>query len=134
MRLLPACVLLLLLLLVCLVALMPPVQGSFYPPCPFHTLTGLNCPGCGTARGLHAMLQGQILQALAWNPLMVLLLPLFVVELARQGLARLRGSAPPRDLLRHSSVGWALLALILVFWLLRNLPLHPFTLLAPHPL
>jgi hypothetical protein len=133
-RVLPALLLLLLLLAMLAVALVPPVAGGFYPPCPFHAVTGLLCPGCGTARGLHALLQGQILQALAWNPLMVLLLPVLLLELSRQGLARLRGRPPPRDLLRHPRVGYALLGVILAFWFLRNLPFHPFTLLAPHPL
>ena len=32
----------------------PATPGTgYYPSCPFHTLTGLNCPGCGTLL-LHA--------------------------------------------------------------------------------
>src|SRR5580700_9259192 len=56
-------------------AVIPPTETSFYPRCLSHSLTGLNCPGCGTTRALHALLNGRIVQALAYNPLAFMLLP-----------------------------------------------------------
>ena len=41
----------------------PPVAGGIYPPCFFHWLTGLYCPGCGSTRCLHALLHGNFRQA-----------------------------------------------------------------------
>jgi hypothetical protein len=41
------------------------VMGS--PVCPFHTMTGLSCPGCGLTRGILALLRGDLVPALAMN-------------------------------------------------------------------
>ena len=35
-----------------------PSTHGFYPVCLFHSLTGLNCPGCGMTRALYALLHG----------------------------------------------------------------------------
>ena len=48
-----------------LLCLRSPHQPGHYPPCPVAALTGLHCPGCGTLRGLHALLHGDLLQAFA---------------------------------------------------------------------
>ena len=37
--------------------------------CPFHALTGLPCPTCGTTRALAALCTGRLAASLAWNPL-----------------------------------------------------------------
>ena len=49
-----------------------PSTHGFYPTCLFHQLTGLNCPGCGSTRGLYALLHGNFLIALRDNALFVL--------------------------------------------------------------
>src|SRR5580698_10298809 len=56
----------------------PMGENRFWPGCTFHSLTGLHCPGCGATRCCHALVHGDIEQALAWNPLFVLLLPYIV--------------------------------------------------------
>lgn len=42
-------------------------------PCPWRELLGLECPMCGTTRALLALGRGDVLAALAWNPLAILL-------------------------------------------------------------
>ena len=49
-----------------------PADTGLFPPCPFLTLTGLQCPGCGTLRGLHQLLNGHLIAALGLNIVMVL--------------------------------------------------------------
>lgn len=111
----------------------PPAETEFYPPCLFFAGTGFHCPGCGTGRGLHALLQGDLLQSLAYNPLMVAMIPFLLGWAARSGLAAVRGDPPPRPLLPP----WThrlLVVVLLAFWGLRNVPVYPCTLLAPHRL
>jgi hypothetical protein len=111
----------------------PPAEHSGYPTCPFHDLTGLHCPGCGTLRCLHALLHGNLPQALAYNVLTVLALPFLLAWYARLGLAAWR-DRPPKA--RRVPARWVrvLFAVILAYWVLRNLPWFPFDQLAPHPL
>jgi hypothetical protein len=111
----------------------PPDTTEWYPPCPTYDWAGLYCPGCGTGRGCYALLHGQFLQALAYNPLAMLVLPFLIVWAVRQAWTALRGSPPPGVFL-SVRVRWAFVALVFVFAVLRNIPAYPFTLLAPHPL
>ncbi len=100
------------------------------PPCIFHEVTGLHCPGCGMTRAVHDLLHGRVGDALVHNPLVVPLLPLIVFYVAWSALhwAALVGKAPPSMRLRW---GWIFVGVIAVYWLLRNLPWWPFTWLAP---
>lgn len=106
-----------------------PSLPGLYPQCPFHTLTGLHCPGCGSTRAVHALLLGDFGTALGMNPLCVVLLPFVLLGLLLQTLAFVRRQ-PPRELAPRGAAR-VLLVVVLAFWLLRNLPFAPFTALAP---
>ncbi|MHC4284956.1 MAG: DUF2752 domain-containing protein [Planctomycetota bacterium] len=121
-----------LILLACLSVLYiyNPTNSNVYPPCPFHALTGLCCPGCGTLRALHQLVHGRLLTAFGLNPLMVLSLSLlgygFVSKVVFvQSGRRMWGVLIPAVWI------WILLGVIILFWILRNIPLYPFSLLAP---
>ena len=68
----------------------------------------------------------------AWrlNPLMILFLPAAVLFLFSQVKILFTGRSLPRFLL-HPSLVWTIFGLILAFWIFRNIPLYPFTLLQP---
>jgi hypothetical protein len=51
--------------------LFDPATSMFFGRCPFFTITGLHCPGCGTLRALHQLLHLNISAALQMNPLTV---------------------------------------------------------------
>ncbi len=61
----------------------PPEQYGFYPRCRIYEWTGLLCPGCGATRALAALAHGGIAEALQWNGLVVLLLPVLAAWGAR---------------------------------------------------
>ncbi len=112
-------------------AVFDPSAGAAYPACPVRATTDTHCPGCGTARALHALLGGDLRQALAWNPVTTLLSPLLGLLLVDDIVGRIRG----RPWLPWRVPGWAvygLAAALVAFWILRNLP--GFEGLAPHQL
>jgi hypothetical protein len=110
-----------------------PAAGGLYPPCVFHRYTGLHCPGCGSTRGLHALLHGQVWAAFRYNALMVLALPFLAAAFVRH-TRRVFGSQTahprPRRVLRPGWI-WSLFVLVIAYWVLRNLPFRPFVWLAP---
>lgn len=110
-----------------------PDLGGFGPGCLLHRWTGLYCAGCGMTRAAWHLLHLQPLAALRMNPLLVLLLPLLAAGLALELAAWVRGPQRPTPRLR---LGWpatvALVAVLLAYGVVRNLPWWPFTLLAPH--
>ncbi len=112
------------LLLVLLYNINPGRDG--FIPCVLHQTTGLYCAGCGTARALHALLHGDIAGALGFNALTTLLLPPLVAGLIASFFAR--------KLPRERTIviaGGILLALSLVFTVLRNIPAPIFEILRP---
>jgi hypothetical protein len=56
-----------------------PATAGFFPKCPFFSLTGYKCPGCGSQRALHALLHLHIATAFAYNALLVMSLPILIL-------------------------------------------------------
>lgn len=99
----------------------PPEHFNFYPQCPIYELLHLQCPGCGATRALAALLRGQFAEAMHFNALVTLLLPIaavYGVLCYRRWTQRkpLNWPHPPRIAL------YAVFALMIVFTAIRNLP------------
>jgi hypothetical protein len=110
-----------------------PTDDSWYPRCVFFKLTGCHCTGCGTTRCLHALLNGDLLQALAYNLFTVAMLPFVLFWFFRNVGSALFGW--PIRIRRASPwlIG-VLMVFVLSYWVLRNIPRPPFNALAPHRL
>jgi len=107
-----------------------PEKSGFYPPCIFHKITGLYCPGCGTTRALHALLHGRILDAISYNAAILILLPSFLWWYSLYVLQEF--SIPWKNKYDFPPMFFtALLALVILFGILRNVPVYPLRLLAP---
>ncbi len=106
-----------------------PQRFHFYPICLFHRFTGLLCPGCGTLRALHQLLHGHLLAAIRFNALLVISLPFLAWAAGRCAAAYLTG----RTWRTSVSVTWiwSAMVLLLVFTVLRNLPVGHALCLAP---
>lgn len=105
-------------------AVVDPTHGP--PLCPFKAATGLDCPGCGGTRAAHQLFTGHLGAALSYNVLAVVAIPfilwgLFASLTAMLGGPRWRGVA--------LSAHWTRVALVVLvsFWVLRNLPVMPFS-------
>ena len=83
-----------------------PESSVFFPKCPFHMLTGLECPGCGSQRAIHSLLNGDIAAAIHYNLLIVLSIP-YLLLLAI-------------GFLYHGKAILTVIAIILLFWIFRN--------------
>lgn len=110
-----------------LVYFVNPSTHRIYPACHFHQLTGLHCPGCGMTRSLYALLHGDFLVALRDNALFIVGIFFLTARGAWFMLNRRRGN--PNTVFFPLHWLWPLLALILVFTILRNLP--AFAILSP---
>ena len=114
-----------------------PSAGShpWFPPCLFQAATGWYCPGCGSTRGLHDLLHGHVIAAWRMNALMVLCVPFlayaYLAFAARSCFPQAAWANPRRAPIKAAWI-WSLVAVILLYWILRNLPFSPFMWLAPH--
>jgi hypothetical protein len=99
-------------------ALFDPTHVSIFPPCLFHELTGLDCPGCGGQRAAHQLLHGHLIAAIRLNAMFVLSLPLFAWVATRFAVRKFRGEPVAFRLPWWGAyiVAW------IVFGVLRNLP------------
>ena len=106
---------------VAIIVTVDPEQPGHYPTCPFLSATGWWCPGCGSLRAVHALAHGDVGTALDRNVLTVLAVPALVIAWAAwlrravTGRPRSPWAAPPIAL-------WGLLATVVAFWVLRNIP------------
>lgn len=105
---------------------------GFFPTCPFHSLTGLYCPGCGSQRAVSSLLHAEFLQAIHYNLMLVLTLPLVVYSAVVFTLNTFRQKQMVQAIFYSPVFAKALLVVLVCFGLLRNLPFYPFTLLAPY--
>jgi hypothetical protein len=101
-----------------------PEKFDIYPRCPFYSITGLYCPGCGSLRALHSIAHGNPARAIRFNVLMVISIPLIVGLLIYKILRK-------QDMV-NPIFSYTILAVIIIYWISRNLPIYPFTFLAPH--
>jgi hypothetical protein len=102
--------------------LFDPTKVAIFPPCVFHQITGLDCPGCGAQRALHQLLHGNIVAAIRLNAMFVLSLPIWALYGPRFLLRAFR--AQPTKL--NARWLWFYLMAWLVFGFLRNLPVPLF--------
>ena len=104
------------------------------PPCIFYQLTGLHCFGCGAGRAFLAISHFDLPLALRNNFLLTLAAPFLLYGVLKYYIAYVFG----RDLLplpqiRGRFFGIFVITVLLGFMILRNIPIYPFTLLAPLP-
>ncbi len=104
---------------------------AWLPGCLFKQFTGLDCPGCGMTRAAHATFHGKLGEAFRFNPVGMILLPLALAGVGIELIGWIRGKPLPFRLSVGVMGNWIIVWLVISFWVLRNLPWWPFTLLAP---
>lgn len=102
-----------------LLAFFYPTAKRFFPICPSAQFFHIYCPGCGSTRAVWCLLHGNIVGFLRNN---LMLLPTILVA----GALLVRP-----ELKKHYCWINAFVALLIVYTILRNVPVYPFTLLRP---
>ena len=105
--------------------------ANVFPRCPLFALTGLHCPGCGSQRAISSLLHADILQALHFNVMLVASLPLVMYSACVHVLNIFRSTPLVQKIFHSPMFVKAFLVLVILFWVLRNIPVYPFNLLAP---
>ena len=103
------------------VAAIDPEEPGHYPTCPFLSMTGWWCPGCGSLRAVHALAHGDLGTAIDRNVLTVLAVPALVLAWVAWLRRTVTGRPRPRWAAPSAAL-WGLLATIVAFWVLRNVP------------
>ena len=98
-----------------------PESSSFFPPCPFHYLTGYECPGCGSQRTIHHLLHLRLDRAFATNPLMVLAMPYIGVGVYFEYFGGKEAHPRTRKILFGRNATIIVFVTVILFWLIRNL-------------
>lgn len=98
-----------------------PNEHSFFPSCPFHSWTGLLCPGCGSQRAIHQLLHFDVIEAFRYN----LLVPIAVPYLGGLLWFQKRYEAPYRTLFYSRKSMMMIFYIITTYWIVRNFLAHP---------
>ncbi len=99
-----------------------PSGSELFPKCPFRGLTGLECPGCGSQRAIHHLLNGEVVAAWRMNQLLILSIPYivlgYVVELLKGKYA---WALTVRKRFYGVTAIWIVFGIVVSFAILRNL-------------
>lgn len=99
-----------------------PSVVPIFPRCPFRLLTGYLCPGCGSQRAIHHLLNLDLPGAWRMNPLLVIALPYLLLGLILKPLSRHNGRGTRLyDQLYGSRASVVALVVIVLFWIGRNI-------------
>lgn len=102
-----------------LLALYYPSAQRFFPPCPMYRFLHLHCPGCGSTRAVYCLLHGDPVGFFRNNPMLLPTL-IFSAMMILCPWAR-----------KHYVMINCFIAVLVLYAVLRNVPVHPFTLLQP---
>lgn len=96
-----------------------PAETVWMPKCIVHTLTGLDCPGCGSQRAFHSLLHGDFKGMMQANAFLVVIVPILlligVVEIFPTRFPRLN------KIIYHPWFILSLFFLVILWTIIRNL-------------
>ena len=99
------------------------------PGCPIYELTGLYCPGCGTTRAIHHLLNLEFATAFRCNPMFVVFMPFLIAWFGTRALRTFNlWRWPVFDV--SIRTGWVLTGLMTAWGIVRNLP-YPWFAIPP---
>ncbi len=101
--------------------LINPTAYWFTPKCPVKWFTGFDCPACGIQRFFHALLHGDIWQAISYNYYLAYTLPyvsLFIVHWTMRAGKRKQQLAA---IIEHRYAVWFYIVSFFIWFIVRNI-------------
>jgi len=107
-----------------------PGESGFFLKCPLKHFIGIYCPGCGSQRALHSLLHLEFGKVASLNFLFLPALGVFIYNL----FVRIYNHFSQKQLVNYlykPNFPKVVLAIVIIFWIARNIPIKPFSFLAP---
>ena len=108
-----------------------PSNVDFLPKCPLYLTTGIYCPGCGSQRATHHLLNFNFLGVLHQNILYIFGLLILAYHSIIEGINFIF-KKNIYNYIYHPKTPIVILIIVILFWVLRNIPYEPFNWLAPN--
>ena len=109
------------LLLIGIYYLIDPSNSYLMPKCPFHLLTGYDCPACGIQRAFYYSLHGDWGTAIRYNYFLILSI-LYFIAVAITTFVHNREIDVIKKYVQHPTTVMIFLALTIIWWIVRNIP------------
>ena len=109
------------LLLIGIYYLIDPSDSYLMPKCPFHLLTGYDCPACGIQRALYYSLHGDWGTAIRYYFFLILSI-LYFIAVAITTFVHNREMDVIKKYVQHPTTVMIFLALTIIWWIVRNIP------------
>lgn len=98
-----------------------PEYYKWFPKCWFYQLTGIQCPACGTQRAIYQLLHLNIVAAFKYNPFLIISLPYALALIIFQWFYKGNKLRKFQKFCFHSTTINTYLALLLLWWVVRNI-------------
>lgn len=98
----------------------------FFPKCPIYQHLGIYCSGCGSQRAIHDLLHFRFNDAISHNLLLIPALLLILIEFGMRFLY-----PEKKSIFYYRKTPLIVLAILILFTILRNIRSAPFEFLAP---
>lgn len=99
--------------------LFDPTAYEIFPKCQFLAYTGLKCPGCGSQRAIHALLNGKLCEAMKFNAVFVLSLVIVAIYIYGEFI-KIKHPAFYHAISSRTVI-YSLAAIYIAWWILRNI-------------
>ena len=98
-----------------------PTEYAWMPKCPVKLLFGVDCPGCGVQRALHALLHGHIREAIGYNLFLVVAFPYLIAVLISDAMKEGNLRRKLRSIVESRWVTGGYIVIFFLWFIIRNI-------------